>query len=72
MTNEVVVMGCGPTGIFPGCELWLAGVETIVFERLFHPTGLSKALGLQARTIEMLDHRAFLERFSRGTVAPLS
>jgi 2-polyprenyl-6-methoxyphenol hydroxylase-like FAD-dependent oxidoreductase len=57
MTNEVVVMGCGPTGILPGCELWLAGVETIVLEGLSHPTGLSKALGLQARTIEMLDHR---------------
>jgi 2-polyprenyl-6-methoxyphenol hydroxylase-like FAD-dependent oxidoreductase len=34
MTNEVVVVGGGPTGILLGCELWLAGVETIVLQRL--------------------------------------
>ena len=50
------MVGGGPTGLWLGCELRLAGVETIVLERLSQPTGLSKALGLQARTIEMLDH----------------
>lgn len=48
MTNEVVGVGGGPTGLWRGCELRLAGVETML-ERLSQPAGLSKALGLQAR-----------------------
>ena len=46
--NEVIVAGGGPTGLTLAGELRPAGVQTIVLELLPTPTGLSKALGLQA------------------------
>jgi 2-polyprenyl-6-methoxyphenol hydroxylase-like FAD-dependent oxidoreductase len=70
MTLDVVIAGAGPTGLMLACELGLAGVRAIVLEKLPAPTGLSKALGLQARSLEMLDHRGLLERFGTGRKAP--
>ena len=44
MTNEFVVVGGGPTGLWLACEPRLAGVETIVSERLSRPAGSPKPL----------------------------
>ncbi len=63
---EVVVAGGGPTGLWTACELALAGVRVLVLERLAEPTGLSKALGLQSRSMEMLAYRGILDRFTAG------
>ena len=63
---EVVVAGGGPTGLWMACELSLAGVPAVVLEKLSKPTGLSKALGLQARSMEMFAYRGILDRFTRG------
>ncbi len=62
----VVVAGGGPTGLWLACELALAGVRVTVLEQLAEPTGLSKALGLQARSMEMLEYRGILDRFTAG------
>lgn len=70
MTRDVVIVGAGPTGLMLACELGLVGIRATVLEKLPSPTGLSKALGLQSRTMEMLDHRGLLERFSAGRSAP--
>src|ERR1039457_4627204 len=65
----VIVAGGGPTGLWLGCELALADVEGVGLERLPEPTGFSKALGLQSRTMEVLDHRGILDRFTVGNPA---
>jgi 2-polyprenyl-6-methoxyphenol hydroxylase-like FAD-dependent oxidoreductase len=70
MTLDVIIAGAGPTGLMLACELGLAGIRATVLEKLPSPTGLSKALGLQARSMEMLDHRGLLERFGTGRSAP--
>ncbi|HEX2711815.1 MAG TPA: FAD-dependent oxidoreductase, partial [Candidatus Acidoferrales bacterium] len=67
---EVVVVGGGPTGLWLACELALAGVRVVVLERLAEPTGLSKAMGLHARSMEMLEHRGILDRFTAGNRTP--
>jgi 2-polyprenyl-6-methoxyphenol hydroxylase-like FAD-dependent oxidoreductase len=67
---EVVIAGGGPTGLWLACELALARVRVAVLEKIPKPTGFSKALGLQSRTMEMLDHRGILERFTAGNQAP--
>src|SRR5262245_29083345 len=61
--EDVVIVGGGPTGLMLACELRLAGVRAVVLERLTEPTGLSKALGLSGRAVDLLDHRGLLERF---------
>src|SRR5262245_31873660 len=45
------------------CELRLAGIRAKVLERLLKPSGLSKALGLSGRAVDLLEHRGLLERF---------
>jgi 2-polyprenyl-6-methoxyphenol hydroxylase-like FAD-dependent oxidoreductase len=70
MDYDVIVAGRGPTGLWLACELGLARVRVTVLEKLAEPTGLSKALGLQSRSMEMLDHRGILDRFTAGNSAP--
>jgi 2-polyprenyl-6-methoxyphenol hydroxylase-like FAD-dependent oxidoreductase len=62
--HAVIIAGAGPTGLMLAGELALAGVDVIVLER--RPTqelAGSRAGGLHARTIEILDMRGIAERF---------
>lgn len=56
-TDRVVIVGAGPTGLTLASELALAGVPCTVIERRSGRTEESRALGLHARTLEMLDLR---------------
>ena len=61
--EDVVIVGAGPTGLMLACELRLAGTRARVLEQLPKPTGLSKALALTGRAVDLLDCRGLLERF---------
>jgi 2-polyprenyl-6-methoxyphenol hydroxylase-like FAD-dependent oxidoreductase len=60
-TTEVVVAGAGPTGLMLAYELALAGVETLVLEKLPQRTKQAKGGGIQPRTAELLESRGLLE-----------
>ncbi|MDQ3405961.1 MAG: rifampin monooxygenase [Actinomycetota bacterium] len=60
---DVVVAGCGPTGLMLAGELRLHGVRVLVVEKEAEPTKVVRALGLHARSIEVMDQRGLLERF---------
>lgn len=71
MTNHaVVIVGGGPTGLMLAAELALARVDVAVVERRENQDlAGSRAGGLHARTIEVLDQRGVAERFlSQGQV----
>jgi 2-polyprenyl-6-methoxyphenol hydroxylase-like FAD-dependent oxidoreductase len=61
--TEVVVAGAGPTGLTLAYELALAGVRTLVLEKLPRRAEQVKGGGIQPRTAELLA--------SRGLLAPL-
>jgi 2-polyprenyl-6-methoxyphenol hydroxylase-like FAD-dependent oxidoreductase len=63
--TQVVIAGGGPTGLMLACELRLHGVGVIVLDRAAGRSGESRAGGLHARTLEMLEHRGIVDRFLR-------
>ncbi len=63
MLIDVIVAGGGPTGLMLACELRLQGVRVVVLEKESGPTPHSKARGLHARSVEVMDQRGLLERF---------
>src|SRR5262245_30049707 len=70
--HGVVIAGGGPTGLMLAAELTLAGVDAVVVERrATQDLDGSRAGGLHARTIEVLDQRGVAERFvSEGRTSP--
>jgi rifampicin monooxygenase len=69
---DVIVAGCGPTGLMLAAELRLHGVHVLVLERDAEPTPVVRSLGLHARSIEVMDQRGLLERFlALGTQYPV-
>src|SRR6185312_6428265 len=62
--HAVVIAGGGPTGLMLAGELALAGVDVAIVERRVNQDlPGSRAGGLHARTIEVLDQRGIAERF---------
>jgi 3-(3-hydroxy-phenyl)propionate hydroxylase len=72
--HAVVIAGGGPTGLMLAGELALAGVDVAIVERrTSQDLPGPRALGLQSRTIEVLDQRGIADRFlSQGTVAQVA
>ncbi|WP_040815654.1 rifampin monooxygenase [Nocardia concava] len=68
---DVIITGAGPTGLMLACELRLQGVETLLIDRDPEPTKVVKAMGMHARTVEILDQRGIADRFLElGTQHP--
>ena len=71
--HAVVIAGGGPTGLMMAGELALAGVDVAIVERRASQDLIgSRAGGLHARAIEILDQRGIADRFlSQGKVHPV-
>jgi len=69
-----VIAGGGPTGLMLAGELTLAGVDVVIVERrASQDLAGSRAGGLHARTIEVLDQRGIADRFlSEGQKAQVA
>ena len=64
---DVIIVGAGPTGLALGCGLLRHGVRVRVVEREPLPPTTSRALGVQARTLEILEGLGIVdEALARG------
>lgn len=68
--TDVIVVGAAPTGLTLARELQLAGVRTLVLERLPEPRDVAKAGGLGGRMLDMLHYRGLLPRFEAASGHP--
>jgi 2-polyprenyl-6-methoxyphenol hydroxylase-like FAD-dependent oxidoreductase len=70
---DVIIAGGGPTGMMLAGELRLHGVEVVLLERDPEPTKVVRALGMHARSLEILDQRGIVDRFlALGKTHPLA
>ena len=53
--TDVLVVGAGPTGLMAGLVLTRRGVPVVVVDQKEGPTRESRALAVQARTMEIYD-----------------
>ncbi|MGV9836434.1 rifampin monooxygenase [Nocardia niigatensis] len=60
---DVIIAGAGPTGLMLAAELRLHGVEVLVLDRDPEPTKVVRAMGMHARSVEVLDQRGVADRF---------
>lgn len=62
--HSVVIAGGGPTGLMLAAELALASVDVVIVERrTTRAVDGSRAGGLHARSLEVLDQRGVVDRF---------
>ncbi len=55
MKTEVIIVGAGPTGLALGCQLIRYGVDFVILDKKETTTPHSKAIGVQARTLEIYE-----------------
>ena len=70
INTDVIIIGGGPTGLSLACQLNRYGIDFVVIEKNEGVTKFSKALGVQARTLEIYDQLGLADRaIERGTIA---
>ncbi len=70
--TEVLVVGAGPTGLMAALVLARRGVPVIVVDRKEGPTRESRALAVQARTMEIYDQLGLAETVKARAFPALS
>lgn len=60
-STDVVVVGAGPTGLTLACELAMRGVAVQLLERRRDTPNITRAFGVHARTLELLDARGMAD-----------
>src|SRR5438270_8519304 len=60
--TDVLVVGAGPTGLMLANQLGRRGVRARIIDRHTGPSLQTRALGVQARTLEIYSHLGIVER----------
>src|SRR5882757_8161154 len=62
MDTEVLVVGAGPTGLMLANQLVRRGIRTLIIDRHAGPSIETRALGVQARTLEIYSQLGIADR----------
>jgi 2-polyprenyl-6-methoxyphenol hydroxylase-like FAD-dependent oxidoreductase len=55
MKTDVIIVGAGPTGLALASQLMRYGIDFVIFDQKETTTPFSKAIGVQARTLEIYE-----------------
>lgn len=70
MQTDVLIVGAGPTGLALACQLIRYGVDFVIVDRNSSTTPHSKAIGVQARTLEIYEQIGLADELVKnGTLA---
>ncbi len=58
---DVLIVGAGPSGLFMAIELLRWGLPCRLIDKSSQPSDKSKAIGVQARTLEIFHHLGFVD-----------
>jgi 2-polyprenyl-6-methoxyphenol hydroxylase-like FAD-dependent oxidoreductase len=62
MQTDVLIVGAGPTGLAFACQLIRYGVDFVIIDKKETTTPHSKAIGVQARTLEIYEQFGLAEK----------
>ena len=65
MTDPVLIVGAGPTGLTAALELSRFGIPVRLVDKSPEPATTSRAIGVQARTLELLQQRGLADEMVR-------
>jgi len=60
--TDVLIVGAGPTGLALACQLIRHGVDFLIIDKKEGTTPFSKAIGVQARTLEIYEQMGLAEK----------
>src|SRR5215211_269131 len=70
INTDIIIIGAGPTGLSLACQCIRYGIDFVVVEKNETITPFSKAIGVQARTLEIYDQIGLAQpAIERGTIA---
>jgi 2-polyprenyl-6-methoxyphenol hydroxylase-like FAD-dependent oxidoreductase len=65
MLDRVLIVGAGPTGLTAALELSRLGIAVRIIDKQAAPSTTSRAVGVQARTLELLELRGLADEMVR-------
>jgi 2-polyprenyl-6-methoxyphenol hydroxylase-like FAD-dependent oxidoreductase len=70
MKTDVVIVGAGPTGLALACQLIRHNIDFVIFDKKETTTPFSKAIGVQARTLEIYEQIGLADKLiALGAIA---
>ena len=64
--TQVLIVGAGPSGLMMAAQLLRYGIQPIIIDSKQGPTDESKALGVQARSLEIYRQMGIVDQVLRG------
>lgn len=62
MQTDILIVGAGPTGLALACQLIRYGVGFVIIDKKETTTPYSKAIGVQARTLEIYEQMGLADK----------
>ena len=70
INTDVIIVGAGPTGLALACQLIRYGIDFVIIDKKDSTTPYSKAIGVQARTLEIYEQIGLADKLiENGTIA---